>query len=847
MFSIKKYLRNRSEGLLSLKPFHSKAAGTPDLLPYASLIAPGVVLGKDGSLMAGFFFRGDDAGCAAASSLNYVTAQVNSYLLRFGSEWAMWVDASRISSPGYPEAKHSHFTDPISKMIDAERREMFMRDDAFFETEYAMVFQYLPPLRSVAKFGEWIYDDAGIESDNPATGILAEFNKRLTDFQDGLGKLLNMHRMGTFTATTEQEPFEEYQSDQFANYLHFAISGKMNALRIPSCPMYMDSWLGYEELWPGNNPKLGDKYISCVAIDGFPSESYPGILSSLETLAIAYRWSSRFIFLEQHVAAVILKKYWKVWKQWVRGFVQQVFNTSGGVINTDALEMTQQVGQAINDGNSGLVSHGYYTPVIVLMNEDINLLREQSRQVRKLINGRGFNARIEGENTLEAWLGSLPGMTSPNVRRPMMHTLNLADLLPLSAVWQGLSANPCSFYPVGSPPLMRTITTGATPFELNLHVAQTGHVAVFGPTGSGKSLLLGMVAGQALRYQSNPRSDGSVVSASVTVFDYGHSMYALCKAVGGGHYDIGADGSGLSLCPLSEIDTESDRKWAEEWVAACYELQMDRTATPVLTPDQKNEIHTALLVLKDKPKRLRSLQNFNTTVQDKVVREAMTFYEKGNLLNGRTDDLKYTNFTVFEIEELMGMGEKVALAVLLYLFRRFDKTLVGQPSFLLLDEAWVMLGSKVFREKIRDWLNGLRKKNCAVILATQSLSAAVKSGILDTIIEQCPTKIFLPNNEAKLRGTPENPGPANYYEMFGLPENVIEQIASATPKRSYLYRSVLGTRWFELGVGPLALSFVGVSDKDSVRDVKVCEDEHGVDWPLYWLKKRGVKYAKYAA
>ena len=67
----------------------------------------------------------------------------------------------------------------------------------------------------------------------------------------------------------------------------------------------------------------------------------------------------------------------------------------------------------------------------------------------------------------------------------------------------------------------------------------------------------------------------------------------------------------------------------------------------------------------------------------------------------------------------------------LYLFRRFEKSLDGTPSLLMLDEAWTMLGKSAFREKIYGWLRLLRSKNCAVIMATQSLSDAIRSGIMD--------------------------------------------------------------------------------------------------------------------
>ena len=106
------------------------------------------------------------------------------------------------------------------------------------------------------------------------------------------------------------------------------------------------------------------------------------------------------------------------------------------------------------------------------------------------------------------------------------------------------------------------------------------------------------------------------------------------------------------------------------------------------------------------------------------------------------DGLTEAPFTVFEIEELMALGERTSIPVLLYLFRRFERSLKGQPAYLLLDEAWVMLGHPVFRAKIREWLKVLRKANCAVVLATQTLSDAARSGILDVL-----------SNSARLRSS----------------------------------------------------------------------------------------------
>jgi len=79
-----------------------------------------------------------------------------------------------------------------------------------------------------------------------------------------------------------------------------------------------------------------------------------------------------------------------------------------------------------------------------------------------------------------------------------------------------------------------------------------------------------------------------------------------------------------------------------------------------------------------------------------------------------------------------------------------------------------------------------------VVLATQSLSDAARSGILDVLIESCPTKIFLPNEAAGTAGTPEHPGPRDLYEAMGLNETQIDIIRTAAKKRHYYLVSPKG-------------------------------------------------------
>ena len=815
--------------MLALKMFRNQAAGVADLLNWAALFEDGVVQNKDGSFLAGWYFQGPDLQSSTDGERDWLTGRVNAALSRLGAGWATWTEAIRTPSASYPPPELSHFPHPVPRLVDEERRRQFLREGMHFENRYVLVVQYTPPLRRKSRLADLIYDDDATARTSPADRILQGFQKAVGDFEDAIGDAVRLERMRTYLVTDRQG--REHLRDELVNYLHFSLTGEAIELNIPPAGAYLDAVLGGRELWAGDTPKLGDQFIACVAIEGFPQESWPQILDAIDHLAIPYRWSSRMIYLDQHEMLAELRNLRRKWKQQVRGFLSQIFRTKGGSVNDDALLMATQAEAAIAKTSSGLFGAGYYTPVIVLMGSSRSELLENARQVLREVMREGFTARVETINTLEAWLGSLPGHALPNVRRPLIHTDSLSDLLPLASVWTGKDTCPCPYYPKGSPPLAHAATTGATPFRLNLHQGDVGHTLVFGPTGAGKTTLLCLVAMQALRYQG----------MRIWSFDYKRGMLATSKACGGQHYDIAGDDGGPSFCPLSVLETVSDLAWAEDWIATCFELQAKREPLP----GERDAIHRAMLLLSQEGSE-RTLTHFVSQVQDETIRAALRYYTLegtlGRMLDAERDSIRFDRFMVFEMEDLLSLKEPAAVPVLLYLFRRFEQSLDGTPSLLILDEAWTMLGKSAFRDKIHGWLRLLRSKNCAVILATQSLSDAARSNIMDVLIESCPTKIFLPNEEATVTGTAEHPGPYDFYRGLGLNDTQIEIIRSATKKKHYYLVSPEGRRLFDLGLGPVTLAFAGATSPADITRIRQLERVHGGHWPFVWLEEKGVAY-----
>ena len=352
-----------------------------------------------------------------------------------------------------------------------------------------------------------------------------------------------------------------------------------------------------------------------------------------------------------------------------------------------------------------------------------------------------------------------------------------------------------------------------------------GHTLVAGPTGMGKSVLLATLAMQFRRYP------GSRVFA----FDMGRSMRATALGLGGEYYDLGADGA-IAFQPLARIDQEGYRTWSAEWVEG--RLLHEGVA---VGPDEKAAIWSALGSLAGAPLEQRTLTGLSVLLQSNALRQALAPYvlggAHGKLLDADHDRLGAADVQCFEMEELMH-SKAAVLAVLGYLFARFEERFDGAPTLLILDESWLFLDDPVFAARIRQWLKTLRKKNVSVIFATQSLADIKDSSIAPAIIESCASRIFLPNPQAT------EPQIRTIYEGFGLNSRQIEIVATAQPKRDYYYQSRAGNRLFDLDLGPVALAFAGAAAPQDQRAIdSVLADAGAPGFAGAWLRHRGLDWA----
>jgi type IV secretion system protein TrbE len=797
------------------RPKINKTLSLADLLNYAHFIEEGLILNKDGAFLVSYQYQAPDLDSATKEECDALVQLMNRMLLTLDDGWMLHLDEIRIPATGYVES--GDFQDPVSRLIDQERRQIYQQEGAHFENHQVLTFVWKFPHHMAHKTRYLFVEGVDKEKDQ-------HFGHLLHLFLETLDRVIGLLKNSLL--------LKKLNSAQVMTYLTMCIQGELLPVQVPPLGCYLDVALSRRSLTGGYLPRIGNKHITVLSLLGYLNhETIPGLLRELGTYPLVYRWSNRFIPLSHDTASQEIKRIERNWHNKAKGLMGLLKETITGQpsqLNQDALLMLQEAEEASLLNSNQSTRFGYWTSCIVLMHEDKSLLQAASKPISHYIEQAGFSCLLETVNALDAWRGTLPGHGSCSARRLLMTSFNLAHCLPLSQVWTGQdTAAPQSLLPQGAPPVFYGVTLGQTPFRYHLDVQDVGHQVILGSTGGGKSTFLGLLIAQFLRYPA----------AQIFVFDKDFSHQALTLALAGYHYNIGKDP--LSFSPLNHLATLSQKARAQQFIESLVLLQ-----NMTLTPDIRQAIHTAIESMRLDTDS-RSLSVFANWVQHDLVRQALQYYTQAGqmtLLDADKDSLQTGYLQTFEMHWLLAQKPEVFVPVLLYLFDQIEARLeqdnARRPTLIILEEAWLYLTHPIFVNKIRDWLKTLRKKNARVIFATQSLSdlydptTKTLTQVTATLLESCPTKIFLPNlkmdDEAK-----------TLYQKMGLNERQLDIIGRlSTPKHHYYVTTPEGNRLIHLGLHhtPFAQAFIGLSKEKSHRLLQ-CQADHRQDWLAHWLKE----------
>ena len=521
-----------------------------------------------------------------------------------------------------------------------------------------------------------------------------------------------------FLLLQKQLNLSKMNNQELLSYISFCIKGEYTLLRIPiQHGVFLKHFLANADLVAGDRAKIGDQFMRAITIMGLPNESYPGILDKLNHLNFSYRFNTRFIVIDQYEGKKIIDKISNLWYQ----KRISTFDTLKMSLSIDSNVKIDQYSannytnaeEALAKNSEGSIKFGFYTASIILYNVNNDLLEKHAAQIRSVLLQLGFQSQIERHHVVEAFLGSLPGYAYANIRKWLIHTQNIADMMPNTSIWSGLNYNPCKLYKHNNPPLFYANTSGMTPIRLSLHVADNGHTLIVGPVGSGKSTFLNFLISQHFRYKNS----------KVFVFDKNRSSFVLCRSCDGQFYDIlpassMSTNNALHFQPLANLETELDFNFALSWLE---ELCILNGMEDSFKDEHRFAIKKALVLMKtNTPKNRRTISYFRYLVQDHdnlIASVLNNFSSESNLqsmhstdenidsdflsklFDANEDRLNFNNikFNSFEMAYLMSLGDRIIVPVIRYLMhvisKQFDQS---DPSLIIFDESFLFFKHQLF-------------------------------------------------------------------------------------------------------------------------------------------------------
>lgn len=785
----------------------------------------GIVHNNDHSMMAVYKFRGPDMASATPEELIAYNASINNAIRRLPDGYILYFEAQRKPVKNYMA---SEMPNKVLQAIE-DQRQAYFESGRFFESEYYFIIYKEPPQKIKRKLTRSFIDNAadkkkGRNNDEENLALFVDECERF---------LTDVNQIGTMLQGIFKDVKAIVDADEVTTFLHSLVSDRPTELVKNNPLLWLNTYLCDSALTAGLSPKLGQSHMRVITLLNFPPFTTPGLFDVFNMLNVRYRWTSRFICLESETAKKMLMQTQKNWAQQAIPLFTRVVSAitkqrSETDVDQSALDNASDTAAALSELSTGLVAFGYYTMTLTLFADTEKDADTIASQVLAIINKLGFTGYIETDNALEAWRGSIPGCPRCNVRTPCVSSLNFSHLAPTTSQWSGDNWNKHLKGPV----ILYTDSYNSE-FRLSLHAGAVGHTLVCGPTGSGKSVLLNTLE---LNFMKYPNS-------RVFVFDKAASSRVSTYAANGHFYNISAEegtSTDLSFQPLAEIHKREERVWASSWLIGYLER-----GNITVTRAMEALIDKALISLAEFPREQRTITNYCDIVQDNEIRTGLRPLTKegayGALFDNNKNMVGTGRWQVYEMEAVMRMPEIVP-STIDFLFHCIDRSLkedTPYPTMIILDECWLFFDNPAFRDKIREYFKDLRKKNASIIVATQNLAdVASKPDLLATVLENCPNRIYLRNQNAVAEQIRE------YYRLFGCNEtqiDIISQLDNQERHEYYYACNEKGNRVFDLALQPIEASFVLSTDKsDQVRLNKIIAEGKIDNFVYEWLMYKGL-------
>jgi type IV secretion system protein VirB4 len=696
------------------KPAIKQERDASQYLPFARHVNEHVVALDNGEYMAVFVLEGMSFETADIATINDWHEKLNTAWRTIAHERvAVMVHTVRRIERGYPDGE---FTSAFARDLDAAYRSRILAKRLFVNELYLTVI-YRPAVGVADKAASSVFSMFSKSSAAEAEDdILETFSDILRDVKKLMARVgPRMLGIYEFNGLQFSEPMELMQRIMTADKRRVPlVRGHLGRA------IYSDRVIFGQELFEVREPG-GSRFGGVLAVREHAARTFPGQLNALLDSKFEFVLGQGFAFLGKQMGMETARR------------------KRAQLSATDDVAFSQQdqLSEAMDDLQSNRFVLGEHHLALSVFGETPKILAENMSVARAALSESGIVAAREDLALEAAYWSMLPGNFAWRTRPAALTSRNFGALAPIHT------------YPVGQAEgnhwgkaVALLKTTANSPYYFNFHYGDVGHTLILGPSGGGKTVIQNFFLSQAEK-----------LGARMAFIDKDRGAEIFVRAAGGTYLAL-RNGQPSGFAPLKALDDNPrNRDFLKSWLR-----QLVAPESGELAPQELYQVSQALEAVFRLPKPLRSLaavrsqldQTSETGVGARLDRWTRTG-EFGWVFDNEDDTLRLdARLMGFDMTDFLE-NDAIRPPLMSYLFHRLDDIVDGGPVIIDIDEFWKALGDPAFRQFARDGLKTYRKRNAIMMFGTQSPADALRSDIAETIIEQCPTKILLPNPNAQAR------------------------------------------------------------------------------------------------
>ncbi|WP_235920676.1 VirB4 family type IV secretion/conjugal transfer ATPase [Brucella tritici] len=701
-------------------------------IPFVRHVDERVIALDSRALMVMIALEGVSFETADTLDLNALHRDLNTLYRNIADErLALWTHVIRRRDNQYPEGD---FRTPFSRRLNEKYRQRMVGEDLFRNDLYLTLVWHpgRDPAERLAELFSRLRKArrGGVEHDEEA---LKHLNDATIDVEAGL------KRFGPRVLTLYEH--EGVVFSEPSEVLHQLVGGRRE--RVPLTQGRVSSAIYSDRVIVGREAieirhEGSSRYAGMFGFKEYPARTRPGMLGGLLTVPFELVLTQSFSFLSKSDAKTVM------------GRKQNQMVSAGDKANSQIEELDE----ALDNLESNRFVLGDHHLTLTVYAATIKELTDNLAKSRSHLTNGGAVVAREDLGLESGWWAQLPGNFRYRARSGSITSRNFSSLSPFHS------------YPVGQrdgnewgPAVAMLKTASGSPFYFNLHFGDLGNTFVSGPSGSGKTVLLNFLLSQIEKHDPH-----------IVFFDKDRGADLFVRAAGGTYLPL-KNGVPTGCAPLQALDLTAENKvFLAQWIAKLVGARGRELAVA-----EVRDIASAIDGLADLPVERRTigaLRTFLNNTDPEGIAARLRRWERGGPLgwvfdNERDEIGIGAKFLGYDMTQFLD-NEEIRTPLMSYLFYRVEQLIDGRRIIIVIDEFWKALADEGFRDLAQNKLKTIRKQNGLMLFATQSARDAIASPIAHTIIEQCPTQVFMPNS----RGSHDD-----YVGGFKLTEREYELIA----------------------------------------------------------------------